>query len=546
MKNDDKFLSSTIHLWLPVTIAAGLKILLILSGRVPFNADEAIVALMARHINQGELPIFFYGQSYMGSMDAILVALGFRIFGERVIVIRAIQSLLYIGTVLTTAVLAKRLLKSVKAALFAGLLLSLPPVYLTLYTTVSLGGYGEVLLIGNLLLLGGLPMIEGIRKKTVVLGVPFFSRVFLWSLGAGFAFWVFGLSLVYSLPLIGAFFWSAWNSEHRGDYWWAGLLGLIGGIIGSFPWWFNALANGNFRIFSELAGGAIANVNQGIWPLQILSRLVNLFIFGGSVIMGLRPPWSTQWLALPLLPLILIFWIVVFLYSLRIIKDKRTSIKLTLIAVIGLVLSIGFILSPYGDDPSGRYFLPIAVPMVIFGSAALIDILDEKPIMQIALLLFVLFYNLIGTIQSEKLSPTGITTQFDNISQIDHSYMRELISFLDQKGITRGYTNYWVSYPLAFLSQEELIFIPRLPYHEDFRYTARDDRYEPYAELVGNSDQIAYITTKHNRLDEYLRRQFEIQNIDWKEKIIGDYQIFYQLSDPIYINEIGLGLTTSP
>jgi hypothetical protein len=51
---------------------------------VPFNADEAIVALMARHILQGERPIFFYGQAYMGSLDAYLVALGFLLFGQQI------------------------------------------------------------------------------------------------------------------------------------------------------------------------------------------------------------------------------------------------------------------------------------------------------------------------------------------------------------------------------------------------------------------------------------------------------------------------------
>jgi hypothetical protein len=203
-------------------------------------------------------------------------------------------------------------------------------------------------------------------------------------------------------------------------------------------------------------------------------------------------------------------------------------------------------LSPYGDDPSGRYFLPLIIPLAIFGSAVLVDLLGKKTIWQIGILALVLVYNFAGTLQSERLNSTGITTQFDIISQIDHSHMSELISFLTEEDITRGYTNYWVSYPLAFLSQEELIFVPRLPYHEDFRYTARDDRYAPYTSLVSRSESIAYITTRHPALDEYIREKFEFQEIEWKEKIIGDYQIFYQLSDPIYINDIGLGLTTTP
>ena len=67
MKSVKNFLNLAGHIWLPVFVAAGLKCALLLTGRIPFNSDEAIVALMARHINQGNLPIFFlwsglYGQ----------------------------------------------------------------------------------------------------------------------------------------------------------------------------------------------------------------------------------------------------------------------------------------------------------------------------------------------------------------------------------------------------------------------------------------------------------------------------------------------------
>ena len=540
-----KLRSSLIYL-VPVLVSIVFKVGLMLTFNFPFNADEAIVALMARHINMGDIPTFFYGQSYMGSLDAILIAMGFRIFGEYVLVIRILQSLLYAGTVITAVHLTKRLLGSSRAALFAGLLLSVPPVNVTLYTTVSLGGYGEMLLIGNLLLLGGLPLVERLQDNSSNFDLPFLAGVFLWSLGAGFAFWVFGLSLVYSLPLMVILTWYAWKSGNRGGFWQTGLLGLIGGILGSLPWWFDAVLNGNFRIFSELVGGAIAGANQGIWLLKPFSRLINLFVFGGSVIMGLRPPWSVNWLVLPLLPIILIFWIVVFLYSLRMLKDKSRTEKIIPVAAIGIVLSIGFILSPFGDDPSGRYFLPLIMPMTIFGAAALLELLGKRPFLQMGILSLVLVYNLIGTIQAERVSPTGITTQFDRITQIDHSYLKELINFLTENDITRGYTNYWVSYPLAFLSQEELIFIPRLPYHEDFRYTARDDRYPPFTKLVEGSEQIAYITTNHPELDDHLRNQFEFLDITWDEKNIGDYQVFFHLSESVSINEIGLGVTTSP
>ncbi|MEK6221320.1 MAG: hypothetical protein N2D54_03645, partial [Chloroflexota bacterium] len=77
-------------------VAALFKIWLINKQSIPFNADEAIVGLMARHILQGQRPVFFYGQAYMGSLDAWLVAAAFKLLGESLNAIRYVQILLYL------------------------------------------------------------------------------------------------------------------------------------------------------------------------------------------------------------------------------------------------------------------------------------------------------------------------------------------------------------------------------------------------------------------------------------------------------------------
>jgi hypothetical protein len=86
-------------------IALTLKAVLLAFDVFPFNADEAVVALMARHILQGARPVFFYGQSYLGSLDAWLIAFAFLIFSQTVLAIRIVQTVLYLGTILTTYLL---------------------------------------------------------------------------------------------------------------------------------------------------------------------------------------------------------------------------------------------------------------------------------------------------------------------------------------------------------------------------------------------------------------------------------------------------------
>jgi hypothetical protein len=79
-----------------------------------------------------------------------------------------------------------------------------------------------------------------------------------------------------------------------------------------------------------------------------------------------------------------------------------------------------------------------------------------------------------------------------------------------------------------------------LPYHLDFRYTERDNRYAPYNDMVAQSERVAYITTNHPPLDKRLRDGFTDLGISWKETQIGNYHVFYNLSRPVRPSEIEL------
>ncbi|MEW5869521.1 MAG: hypothetical protein AB1894_09615 [Chloroflexota bacterium] len=542
-------------------LAIGLKLWLVTAGLVPFNSDEAVVGLMARHILQGETPVFFYGQAYMGSLDAWLVAFGFRLFGEQVWVIRLVQSLLYLGVLCTTAGLGKAAFGSWKVGVVAAGLLAIPTVNVTLYTTASLGGYGEALLLGNLTLLVGLRIIDGLRQKQTARP---FSRWVVVGFLMGLGLWAFGLTLIYSLPVIVMLAFAllrvladraAVKSELQGllrssrqgraDLPWAVTTLVAGFLLGSVPWWSFALQNGFQQLIWELQGGAIAGVEKLPWLLRVGQHLVSLLVLGSTVVFGARPPWDVFWLGLPLLPFIMIFWLAVVVHIVQCMRApnayRRSQFVLLLVMV---TLATGFVFSSFGADPSGRYFVPLAVPLALFGASLILQAKEKFGRWAYGLLALVLVYNFWGTMQCALQFPPGITTQFYAPSRIDHRYDQELIDFLRANGETHGYGNYWVTYPLAFLSQEELIFVPRLPYHPDFRYTERDDRYEPYDQQVEASSRVAYITTNHLELDEHLRQSFSELGVAWQEAKICDYQVFYGLSRPVRPAEMGLGTTT--
>lgn len=512
-----------------------LKIVLLTIGAFPFNADEAVVGLMARHILQGARPIFFYGQAYMGSLDAWLVALGFALLGEHVEVIRLVQILLYALTVFSAILLGWMLWEDRRIGVLAGVFLAIPNVNVTLYTTVSLGGYGEALLIGNLILMTTVTLARKAQHQAATVRDPWE----LWGLlgfWMGLGLWVHGLTLVYSVPAVGVLLWHLKHQRRMAKQ--LALLG-VGFVVGAWPWWYFALTQGWKPLLTELLGSAVA-VEAGSWWQKLLQHAFNLVILGSTVTLGFRPPWAVQWLGLPLMPFVLSLWMFVAWDGIRYWRSKKSiSFADMLFAGIGLTLVAGFLFTSFGVDPSGRYFLPLALPLA-FWAARWIFRLQPKGL-RLACAGLIPLYHLWGIVACAAQNPPGITTQFYAPTQIDQRYLPALSAFLKQTGETRGYSNYWVAYPLAFISQEELIFTPRLPYHLDLRYTSRDDRYPPYTLMVSQSERVAYVTTNNPALDDYLKQAFNRLGISYQEAHIGDYRIYYRLSRPVHPQEIGLG-----
>jgi hypothetical protein len=507
-------------LLIPISLAVlsiSWKAFLLGRGVFPFNADEAIVGLMAKHILQGNWPTFFYGQAYMGSLDATLVAVVFRLFGASVGGIRLVQVLLYAAIVFTTAVLARSIYGSRQTGNVAGLLLVFPTVNVVLYSTVSLGGYGESILLGNLLLILTLFIVKNSDTN---------KHYLIWGVLAGLGFWAFGLTLIYIIP--GFYFLLRFGMPKPR---WPALVGIAAGfLVGSLPWWVWALQNGPALVVQELLGSAIAGASAQNPVAAMGTHILNLALFGSTVIFGFRAPWSVELIAKPLIPLVALIWVAFAAHQILTWRTQRGRGRLLVFGVVAVLL-LGFVLTPFGADPSGRYFAPLTILLAVPMANFLAEVRSRfGDISWLAAVILLLTFNAWGTLESAGRNPPGITTQFNQITQIDHRYMPELKDFLSQQGETVGYTNYWVSYPLAFLSNENLIFIPRLPYHLDLRYTARDDRYTPYSELVDQGSQIAYITTRHADLDAKLRDAFTAHDITWEEKVIGEYRVFYSLS----------------
>ena len=125
----------------------------------PIDSDESTMGIMALHIAyHGEYPIFFYGQGYMGSLEAYLAAIVFHIIGPSVLALR-LGVLLMFACFLGSMYLLTSLLYTKKLALITLFIRSFGLVEVLFRQIETAGGYPEVLLFGSMLLL----LLPGLR-----------------------------------------------------------------------------------------------------------------------------------------------------------------------------------------------------------------------------------------------------------------------------------------------------------------------------------------------------------------------------------------------
>jgi len=527
----------TWHNWAIVLIPAVLlRTIILLSGlTVSFNSDEAIVGLMARHINQGQpIPVFFYGQAYLGSLDAILVSIGFRVFGESVASIRLVESILYLLIVITTVLLAHRLSSKSpnrrRIAVIAGLLVALPPVMFTLYTTMTLGGYGETLLLGNLIWLIGWDLIDrpdSSGARWLILGVL-----------AGLGWWTDALILIYLLP-IGLFLLiTVLKRRQWRDLGWIVLAGMAF-IIGGAPWWID-----NMQQQWEGLHWLLSNSqSEGIGRLfSFQTRAIGLIFLDFPAALGVRYSWTPDWWAGTFGVLIVAIALIMIGVALRTAIRQFSPERFVLISL--LILSALTLFSASGIDSSGRYFLPAVVMFALLIALASESIRQaiDRPYLLTSLIGLWLIFQLIGHGVALHTVPPGLTSQFDPTTDFTNDADQQAIEFLKAHQATVGYGTYWITFRLAFLSHEQIIMDAWLPYKDSLSYTPADRRYRPYTQLVEAAADPAYMTVNTSTLDAALRKSFAGLNVLYKEQAIGPYQIFYDLSRRVTPDQLGLGL----
>ena len=174
---------------LVVALAVGVVVRLLLLRWPRLWYDEATTGLLGLAVLQGDLPIYFFGQPFMGALDGYLAAPIYWSLGISARTLELVPVLLALIVVVLTIRLASDGFGP-RAALLTAVLLALPPDFLLYWSHEARNHYPLTLVLGTLALLLALrvPVAGGRRRAFLCL---------LLGGTLGLAFWTNFLSLVY-------------------------------------------------------------------------------------------------------------------------------------------------------------------------------------------------------------------------------------------------------------------------------------------------------------------------------------------------------------
>src|SRR5713101_5050983 len=221
-----------IFAFLFIALAILLRIFLIAWGWPHSNADVDTLGIMAMHIAyKGEHPIFFYGQNYMGTLQAYLGVAFFRLFGISVFSLR-LGAVLFFALFLVIMYCLTSLLYTKKLALITLALLSLGSSIMLDAEIAGVTGYPELLFFGSLAMLLASWLALSYDQYASPNRRLWRSIAYgCWCLAAGLGFWSDFLMLVFILLSGLLLVLICWRELLQ-----FAVLPLVSGlIIGSFP-----------------------------------------------------------------------------------------------------------------------------------------------------------------------------------------------------------------------------------------------------------------------------------------------------------------------
>lgn len=174
-----------------VLFAASLRILLVALGWPPTNSDEGVMAIMAMNIAyRRATPLMFYGQDYMGTIEAYLGAGFFHLFGGPSLFALRLGVVLFVTLFLICMYLLTRLLFAKPLAIVTLLMLSVGSIPMLTRQMIATGGSSQTLFFGSLAFLLAVWLSSTYKQhRSSGIKVRRLVGYAIWGLAVGLGIW---------------------------------------------------------------------------------------------------------------------------------------------------------------------------------------------------------------------------------------------------------------------------------------------------------------------------------------------------------------------
>ncbi|GAB3145427.1 hypothetical protein GCM10027290_25290 [Micromonospora sonneratiae] len=513
-----------------VTAGLAYRLFLILAGIPPTNSDESTMAMAAAHIVEGRhYPAFFYGDHYMGTLEAYLAAPLFALFGPSIVVLRLPLLALYAVFCHLMYALTRRLYGRWFAVLVVGLLaLGSDPVVRS--EIFAGGGYPEIKPAAVGLLLMAVWLGTGDDRHTVRRILGFAG----WGLVAGLALW----SDVLIAPYVAAAGLVLVLGCRRELLGWPGVLLVLCLLVGTAPaiahYLQPGVAEASLTKMLTLSGGEDASIWSRIHGGVLLGVPLGTGLCAGSQCTG----WPlVLGAAYPLL--LLLAGCLAGAALRRTTGAERIRQAGRLALVVGGALTL---ISYAQSDAAGiypttsmRYLCPllICLPAVLWPAwSAAARLLDDRRTGRstatspahpggLRLAAGVAGGSLLAVV---TLATVGATVAIGDLAPESRQALRterELTVRLAELGVTRFYSEYWTCNWISFATRERMVCATL---GDDLR--PGNDRYRPYRDLVTAAPDPAYVLPLGSPLDRAFAGRLQALGVTADVSEVAGYRIY--------------------
>jgi hypothetical protein len=450
------------------------------------TSDDAVPALMGKHISEGKVPpISYYGQLYMGSLSSHVFALMFRIFGYSIFVLKVSTLLFYLGFVAIHFFLVKKIF-SFHFAWITSLFYSLPIGHLVTVSFDNTSAYSLVLLLGGSL--AYLSYLISYENKGH--WIPWLGYLM------GLSFWTHQITICFILTsLIFLVFKARLPFKKYTTLFFCSLIGglplLMQEIYEKFQL-LRFLAPGKMEM-KVLSGEKLGRTAKFTTSLLATDNYCLGYLFLGFVVLG---------------------FLCLVISSLQ----RKSFLPFHIYTFYFVVFYLVYVLSDFSNIRVIRYLYPLYFCLPVLLLSVFWFLRSRwKYLFSFSFVLFLFFFfNLRGSYAS-----------YLAIRDLHHNLSR-VVECMEETGKKYWRGDYWTAYLVTAIAKEKLIV-------DSYNF----NRYPPYRLDYYNQDQnenfifLRGPDSMERHSAAYLTDLLQVCGVRYKKKVIGECWLIYEIENPV-------------